>query len=95
MEESPGQGNIDPESSRYGYNGGYFYFRLGYEFQNYAKSNLNQRAADAVGRLIACGLHRNPVAAMGQGAVRAGAGRGQTDHPGRGHRRLHRLPLDG
>ena len=30
--ESLGQGNAQPESSPYDYNGGFFYFRLGYEF---------------------------------------------------------------
>ena len=32
IEESRGQGNAEPESSPYDYNGGYLYVRLGYEF---------------------------------------------------------------
>ena len=31
-DESLGQGNAEPESSPYDYNGGFFYLRLGYEF---------------------------------------------------------------
>ena len=32
QDESLGQGNAEPESSPYDYNGGFLYFRLGYEF---------------------------------------------------------------